>query len=103
MSKSLIKTLKGMPLLLLELKKLKIEDPILSKVIRKSASGIDIIISFIEKTDLYKETAKKCDVCNQIIFINPDLKILNCKTLWERERNAPCSKFFDFICCGFQP
>lgn len=88
---------------LLELKKIKVEDPILSKVIRKSASGIDVIISFIEKTNLYKETAEKCDVCNQIIFINPDLKILNCKTLWERERNAPCSNFFDFICCGFQP
>lgn len=88
---------------LLELKKIKIEDPILSKVIRKSASGIDVIISFIEKTNLYKETAKKCDVCNQIIFINPGLKILNCKTLWERERNVSCSKFFDFICCGFQP
>jgi MoaA/NifB/PqqE/SkfB family radical SAM enzyme len=88
---------------LLELKKLKLEDPVLSKVIRKSAIGIDVIISFIEQTNLYKEIAEKCDVCNQIIFINPDLKILNCKTLWERERNAPCSKFFDFICCGFQP
>lgn len=88
---------------LLELKKLKTEDPILSKVIRKSANGIDVIISFIEKTDLYKETADKCDVCNQIVFVNPDLKILNCKTLWERDPNVPCSSFFDFICCGFQP
>lgn len=88
---------------LLELKKLKVEDPTLSRVIRKSAIGLDVIISFIEQTNLYKETAEKCDVCNQIIFINPDLKILNCKTLWERERDVPCSKFFDFICCGFQP
>jgi organic radical activating enzyme len=88
---------------LLELKKLKVEDLVLSKVIRKSAIGIDVIISFLEGTNLYKETAEKCNVCNQIIFINPDLKILNCKTLWERKKEVPCSKFFDFICCGFQP
>lgn len=88
---------------LLELKRLKVEDPVLSRVIRKSAIGIDVIISLIEGTNLYKEIAEKCNACNQIIFIDPNLKILNCKTLWEREKNVPCSKFFDFICCGFQP
>lgn len=94
---------KSFILFLLELKKIKVEDPVLNKIIRKSTIGLDVIISFIEKTNLYKEVAEKCDAYNQIIFINPDLKILNCKTLWERERDVPCSKFFDFICCGFQP
>lgn len=88
---------------LLELKRLKAEDPVLSKVIRKSEIGLDVIISFIEGTDLYKTMAEKCNACNQIVFIDPDLKTLNCKTLWEREEGAPCSKFFDFVCCGFQP
>jgi len=87
---------------LLELKKLKVEDPVLSKVIRKSAIGIDVIISLIEGTSLYKEVAEKCNVYNQITFIDPDLKILNCRTLWKRKKGIPCSKFFDFICCGFQ-
>lgn len=88
---------------LLELKKLKLEDPVLSRVIRKSAVRIDVIISLIEGTNLYKEVTEKCNVCSQIIFMDPSLKTLNCKTLWERKKNVPCSKFFDFICCGFQP
>jgi MoaA/NifB/PqqE/SkfB family radical SAM enzyme len=88
---------------LLELKRLKSEDPILKRVIRKSEDGLDVIVSLIEKTDLCKKMADKCNACNQIIFIDPDLKLLNCKTLWGRKEGVPCSKFFDFICCGFQP
>lgn len=87
---------------LLKLRELKIKDLTLNKVIRNSAVGLDVIISFIEGVDLYRRVAEKCNVYNQIIFINPDLKILNCKSLWDKKKNVPCSKNFDFICCGFQ-
>lgn len=88
---------------LMKLKELKIKDPVLNKVIRKSELGFDIIVSLIERTDLYKTTADKCKVYDQIIFLNPNLKALNCKTLWDRKEGASCAEFFDFICCGFQP
>lgn len=89
--------------ILLKLKELKAKDRVLGKIIRKSETGFDIIISLLEGTDLYKKEANKCRACNQIIFLNPDLTIMNCKTLWGRARKLPCSEFFDFICCGFQP
>jgi len=85
-----------------ELKRIKLEDPVLKKIIRKSETGLDVIISFIKKTDLYKIGASKCNAYNQIIFIDSDLKIMNCKTLWNRKEDVPCSDLFDFICCGFQ-
>lgn len=88
---------------LAELKRLKSEDPVLRRVIRKSEAGLDAIISLVEKTDFCRTMADQCTAYNQIIFIDPDFKILNCKTLWGREKGVPCSKFFDFICCGFQP
>lgn len=85
-----------------ELKELKSKDPVLSKIIRKSGIGLDAIISLIEGTNFYKKVADKCNACNQIIFLDPDLKILNCKTLWKRKEDSLCADFFDFICCGFQ-
>ncbi|TFG35287.1 MAG: radical SAM protein [Parcubacteria group bacterium] len=88
---------------LLKLKQLKSEDPILKKIIRKSEIGLDTIISFIDGSSLYKKVAKKCNVYNQIIFLDPNLQMLNCKSLWDREKNASCVDIFDFICCGFQP
>ncbi|MEK7501346.1 MAG: hypothetical protein AAB629_00300, partial [Patescibacteria group bacterium] len=88
---------------LLKLKELKKDDRVLSKAIRKSEIGLDVIVSFLKKTNLYKREANKCKACTQIIFLNPDLTVLNCKTLWGREMGVPCADFFDFICCGFQP
>ena len=88
---------------LIKLKELKSKDPFLNKIIRKSEIGFDVIISLIKGTNLYKEVAKKCNVDNKIIFLNPDFQKFNCKTLWGRKKNTSCSEFFDFICCGFQP
>lgn len=87
---------------LLKLKQLKSKDPILNKIIRKSEVSFDTIISLIEGSDLYKEVAKKCNACNQIIFLDPNLKMLNCRSLWDRDKDASCVDIFDFICCGFQ-
>jgi hypothetical protein len=39
----------------------------------------------------------------KIIFLDTDLNIKNCKTVWSRDLNKKCSEFFDFICCWFQP
>lgn len=88
---------------LIKLKELKTKDPVLSKVIRKSEIGFDTIISLIEETNFYRTVAEKCKVCDQIFFLNPNLQVLNCKALWDRKKYVPCTEFFDFICCGFQP
>ncbi|MFH1780481.1 MAG: radical SAM protein [Candidatus Nealsonbacteria bacterium] len=88
---------------LVKLKGLKAKDPVLSRIIRKSEMGFDTIISLIEGNNFYKTIAEKCRVYDQIIFLNPDLQILNCKTLWDRKKGTSCADFFDFICCGFQP
>lgn len=87
---------------LLKLKQLKSEDPVLNKIIRKSEIGFDTIISLIDGSDLYKKVAKKCDVYKKIFFLDPNLQMLNCKSLWGRKKNASCVDIFDFICCGFQ-
>lgn len=84
------------------LKLLKIKNPILSKAIRNSKTFFDIIISLIERTNLYRKVALRCRMYDQIIFLNPDLKLFTCKTLWKRKKGVSCSEFFDFICCGFQ-
>lgn len=74
----------------------------LSSVIRNSIDSFRTAISFLKKTDFYLTSAKKCNIKNQIVFINTDLEIMNCQTVWGKNPNKSCVDIFDSVCCSFQ-
>jgi len=73
-----------------------------SSVIRNSIDSFKTLISFLEKTDFHLSSAKKCNIKNQIVFINTDLKIMNCQEVWGKDSSKACVDIFDSVCCSFQ-
>jgi MoaA/NifB/PqqE/SkfB family radical SAM enzyme len=74
----------------------------LGEIIRNSVDSFRTTISYLKKTDYYKKTAKKCDMKNRIVFIDADLRLKNCMSLWGKDLRKKCENVFDLICCGFQ-
>jgi hypothetical protein len=66
--------------------------------IRNSIQSLEAPIKLLNKDDI-SCIANNCNMYNKIIFLDTDLNIKNCKTIWNRDLNKECSKFFDFICC----
>ncbi len=47
------------------------------------------------------EIIKKCITYKKMISLDTDLKLGNCKSLWNKGEDIPCQKCFDLVCCGF--
>lgn len=71
------------------------------KFIRNSLQSLEAPIKILNKEDI-SYIANNCNVDKTTIFIDTDLSIKNCKTIWNRDLNKKCDTFFDFICCCFQ-
>lgn len=69
--------------------------------IRNSLQSLESPIKILNKEDI-SYIANNCNVDKTTIFIDTDLNIKNCKTIWNRDLNNKCDTFFDFICCCFQ-
>lgn len=74
----------------------------LGEMIRNSSESFKTTISFLKKTDYYKKTARECDMKNKIVFIDTDLKLKNCMSLWGKNSKSRCENVFDLVCCSFQ-
>lgn len=70
--------------------------------IRNSLQSLEVPIKLLNKEDIFC-IANNCNMDKKIIFLDTDLNIKNCKTIWNRALNKKCNDFFDFICCWFQP
>jgi len=66
--------------------------------IRNSLQSLEAPIKLLNKGDI-SCIAYNCNMDKKIIFLDTDLNIKNCKTIWNRDLNKKCSDFFDFICC----
>lgn len=70
--------------------------------IRNSIQSLEAPIKLLNKDNI-SYIADNCNMDKKIIFLDTDLNIKNCKTIWHRDLDKKCSDFFDFICCWFQP
>jgi hypothetical protein len=70
--------------------------------IRNSINSFDACKKFLLKDRNVCNYGKNCNMKNVIIFIDTDMNIKNCRTLWNRNKKQSCNEFFDLVCCWFQ-
>lgn len=59
------------------------------------------IIDYLSGNSVNKKCANSCCAKDQIIFITPDYKFMNCQSLWGKNESKTCEELFDLVCCGF--
>jgi molybdenum cofactor biosynthesis enzyme MoaA len=77
------------------------ENKKLSKIFRNSNLSYKATVDYLQGNPVNKEFANNCCAKDKIIFITPDCKFLNCKSLWRKDESKTCSELFDLVCCGF--
>jgi len=70
-------------------------------LLRHSSLSYLATIDYLQGNPVNEKCANGCCALEQIIFITPDYKFLNCKSLWEKDEAKSCSELFDLVCCGF--
>lgn len=68
---------------------------------RHSSLSYLSIIDYLKGKSVNEKCAESCCAKEQIIFITPDYKFLNCKSLWGKDESKACAELFDLVCCGF--
>ena len=82
--------------------KFKASNHDLESFIRNSCESFETIKSLIENGYVDESVPEQCITHKKILFLNTDNKVLNCKSLWNRE-NTPCrSDTFSYVCCGYK-
>ena len=85
-----------------KLKDIKKNNKELSEIIRNTLDSFETIISFLKGSQYYKEKARVCDIKNKILFVDTDLTLKNCMSLWGKDAKKKCEHVFDLVCCSFQ-
>ncbi|MGE5474191.1 MAG: radical SAM protein [Ignavibacteriales bacterium] len=73
----------------------------MSKIFRNSSLSYIATIDYLQGNSINKKCADICCAKDKIIFITPDYKFLNCKSLWQKDESKSCLELFDLVCCGF--
>ncbi|MHA1675461.1 MAG: radical SAM protein [Promethearchaeota archaeon] len=85
-----------------KLKEIKSKNTDMEFFIRNTTNNLDVLIEYLSFGKVSTEKIVECKIEEKILFVNTDLDIFNCKTLWGKDKNSKCIDVFDFICCGFQ-
>jgi molybdenum cofactor biosynthesis enzyme MoaA len=83
------------------LKECQINNKKIGKIFRHSSLSYVATIDYLQGNSVNEKCASSCCAKDQIIFITPDYKFLNCKSLWEKDESKACLELFDLVCCGF--
>jgi hypothetical protein len=98
--KSLILSQEAIPMLRM-LRDLKLSGGVFGDAILNSPSNLDLLIGLLYNEKPQSERINGCSVKETYVFITPDVKILNCLSLWGHDRMLPCENLFDATCCCF--
>lgn len=71
------------------------------KLLRHTNLSFMSTIDYLQGKMVDTRCASGCCAKDQIIFITPDYKFLNCKSLWGKDESKTCKEVFDLVCSGF--
>jgi len=74
----------------------------LGNIIRNSSDSFRTTISCLKRSDYCKKKARECDIKNKVVFVDTDLNLKNCISLWGKNSKNKCENIFDLVCCSFQ-
>lgn len=86
------------------LRELKANDVICNRLIRNSSMNFEVTMSYLNGDVAGIERAiYGCPIKDTILFVNTDLDVMDCRSLWCKSNDLPCIQVFDWVCCGLQP
>ncbi len=83
------------------LEECQLNNKMVGSLFRHSNLSYLSIIDYLQGNSVNEKCANSCCAKNQIIFITPDYKFLNCQSLWGKDESKTCVELFDLVCCGF--